>query len=367
LIVACLEDSLLLKLMEYSRMLGMEPLVEVATNQEMERAVTLGATIIGINNRDLNTFQVDMDRTKRLSSGLDDKNITLIALSGIQTRSDVENYINSGAKGILVGEALMRSKDKNEFIHSLLGRTPKENLQSDSTKPLVKICGITNLQDAVDAINLGADLLGFIFAKESPRFINPSDASKIVQKIRETYGLSYLARTDSFIERPRSIGDAFTSIPKKISIIGVFTSSTIDEINDIVRSVCLDLVQLHTPRSKSFQKLVSRPIIQVIGMKKDVHVLDRVKQNIGSASYILLDTETEELVGGTGKTFEWNAVKELSDLGVCVWMAGGLTPENVGSALPYQPTVIDVCSGVEAKKGMKDLKKMKSFLCNAKQ
>jgi phosphoribosylanthranilate isomerase len=230
---------------------------------------------------------------------------------------------------------------------------------------MVKICGLTNLHDACEAIEAGAGLLGFIFAKESPRYIDPLKASQIVTEIRKKYGISLKQRTDSVIDKPLNISNAFTTIPKKVSIVGVFTNSTVLEINEIAETVGLDLVQLHITKPKQFQKLLSKPVIQVIGMKKGVDVIQRIKENMGSCSFILLDTETDELVGGTGKIFDWNVVQQLSSLGVKVWMAGGLTADNVSEAIQYHPTVLDVCSGIESTKGIKDIQKMKSLIQNS--
>jgi len=121
LIVAILTDEEIKNLMTLSRELGMEPLVEVNTEDEMKRALQLGAKIIGVNNRNLHTFQVDMDTTTTLAK-LISKDIILAALSGISNRADVVGFQNSGASAVLVGEALMRSHEKKLFIKNLLGQ-----------------------------------------------------------------------------------------------------------------------------------------------------------------------------------------------------------------------------------------------------
>ncbi|RKO88944.1 indole-3-glycerol phosphate synthase-domain-containing protein [Blyttiomyces helicus] len=120
LIVAILTDIELRTLIDFSRSLKMEPLVEVANEPEMRRAIALGSKVIGVNNRDLHTFTVDMDRTSSLA-GFVPEDTVLVALSGIVGREDVEKYVAGGAKGVLVGEALMRADDKSAFIGTLLG------------------------------------------------------------------------------------------------------------------------------------------------------------------------------------------------------------------------------------------------------
>ena len=138
LIVAILTDEKLLEFIETSRMLGMEPLVEVANEQEMNRAIRAGSKIIGVNNRDLHTFTVDPNRTNTLSMLVPDDCI-LIALSGISTKSDIDRYRLSGARCVLVGEALMRSSNKKALIQSFLG-VHMEQFERNAARK-VKICG----------------------------------------------------------------------------------------------------------------------------------------------------------------------------------------------------------------------------------
>jgi len=121
LIVAILTDQEITSLMSLSRELGMEPLVEVNNEEEMKRAISLGSKVIGVNNRNLHTFSVDMNTTSKLSSLVPDT-IILAALSGISTRQDVEAFAKVNAKAVLVGESLMKSSDKTTFIKQLLGK-----------------------------------------------------------------------------------------------------------------------------------------------------------------------------------------------------------------------------------------------------
>jgi indole-3-glycerol phosphate synthase len=120
LIVACLNDSELGGLLDLSREMGMEPLVEVNSAAEMERAVAVGAAVIGINNRDLRSFNVDLGTTDRLA-GMVPEGTLLAALSGISTRADVERFAAAGATAVLVGEALMLADDPAPKVGELLG------------------------------------------------------------------------------------------------------------------------------------------------------------------------------------------------------------------------------------------------------
>lgn len=379
LIVAMLNDAQLLELMEYSRTLGMEPLVEVASPLEMKRALEAGATVIGVNNRDLNTFQVDMNRTSDLSSMVSQSNsVVLLALSGITCRDDVERYSMNGAKGVLVGESLMKSVDKVQAVGNLLGvQQQGQTISTLRKKPLVKICGLTSVKDAVHAKESGADFLGLIFAPESPRFVGIETASEISMAVKGDKTL-FTPFQGPFKTAPGiqpkewfSTQSHSYSAASRPLVVGVFTNQTVQEINDIADKVGLDFIQLHTPKPLSFYRLLNRPVVAVIGIDSSSNtinvvemVMAKCKLYAGLSSSILLDTTTTSAVGGTGKTFSWGLVNELN--GVPVWMAGGLDPSNVKDAVNIaHPLVVDVCSGVEVSKGVKDHVKVKSFIYNA--
>jgi anthranilate synthase/indole-3-glycerol phosphate synthase/phosphoribosylanthranilate isomerase len=372
LIVAMLEDSLLKSLMEYSRNLGMEPLVEVASSEEMKRALALGSKVIGVNNRDLNTFTVDMNRTNDLSPLVNaESGVILLALSGITGRKDVEKYQSSGAKGVLVGESLMKSSNTIQAVGDLLGRhTTIANVSEElsTRKPLVKICGLTNVADALYAKQCGAHLLGLIFAVGSPRQVSLSTAAEISLAVKGS-SISNL-RSDRFKVPPTCAKDWFSSQAhhleiKTPSIVGVFTHQSAAEINEIAAVCHLDYIQLHTPRLASFHRLLNRPVVQVIGINQETG-LEGIKKQArlyaGSCAALLLDTTTTNLVGGTGQTFDWTIISKLD---FPVWMAGGLTPQNVGDAIKLNPLVVDVASGVEKSKGFKDSEKVAAFIANA--
>ncbi|KAK0550750.1 anthranilate synthase / indole-3-glycerol phosphate synthase [Tilletia horrida] len=241
LIVAMLSDAHLKELYDYSTKLGMEPLVEVNNSAEMTRALdVVGAKVIGVNNRNLHDFVVDMGTTSRLADAAKERGVILCALSGITGRGDVEKYMREGVDAVLVGEALMRSADKRKFIHGLMGidedeerdnldgvatptpaapatlapSTPRPagtHLESTPTlsaptaqfppsaaasaqsqaqprTPLVKICGITSSEAAMAATLAGADVLGMILAPGTKRTVNLSQAAEIIGVVRSLRG-----------------------------------------------------------------------------------------------------------------------------------------------------------------------------------
>ncbi|KAF8448679.1 indole-3-glycerol phosphate synthase-domain-containing protein [Boletus edulis BED1] len=181
LIVAMLPPARLHALYAYSVSLGMEPLVEVHTTDEMCVALELGANVIGVNNRNLHDFNVDMGTTSRLAD-MARGDVVICALSGISGPEDVRGYAEQGVGAVLVGEALMRAEDPRVFIHHLLDWPLPEEEKGDG-QVLAKICGIRSVEDALVAAEAGADLLGFIFVPSSKRYISVDVARSIASAI----------------------------------------------------------------------------------------------------------------------------------------------------------------------------------------
>ena len=196
---------------------------------------------------------------------------------------------------------------------------------------MVKICGITNQEDALAAVEYGANALGFIFHPESPRSITSNTAGNII-----------------------------SSLPPFIVTVGVFVDMDRSEVCEIASDTGLNIIQLHG--SESPEDYVScKKIIKSIRVKNltDLEVISSYK----AASAILLDTYSPNMIGGTGQTFNWEIAVEAKKFGRII-LAGGLTPENVEEAVKMvRPYGIDVASGVEgAHAGRKDHNKLKSFI-----
>lgn len=199
----------------------------------------------------------------------------------------------------------------------------------------VKICGITNEDDAAAAINSGADALGFVFFKNSPRYISPEKATPIIRKL-----------------------------PSFIPAVGVFVNETIEVMEKIAGIARLDIVQLHGEEAPEICE-ISRRVMKVIRVKSldSLALLNDYKNKV---SAFLLDTYTPEALGGTGRIFNWDIAAEAKQFGKIV-LAGGLTPENVSEAVRHvKPYAVDVSSGVELSKGKKDHAKMRLFIERAK-
>src|SRR5690349_16531666 len=203
--------------------------------------------------------------------------------------------------------------------------------------PKVKICGITNLADARRACALGANYLGFNFYRESPRYISPSNAAKIAQRL-----------------------------PKTVAVVGVFVNEDDDRVLEIARAVRLDFVQLHgdeTPRSVAQLSRRVR-VIKALRVKKSFRLAQLTRFKCANA--FLLDGFDSRARGGTGKRFDWSVARRATR-GRRIFLAGGLTPANVAEASrTVKPFALDVCSGVEAKPGKKDGALLKAFMRAAK-
>lgn len=199
----------------------------------------------------------------------------------------------------------------------------------------VKICGITNLKDALAAAKLGADAIGFVFAK-SPRRITPEKARDIVLKL-----------------------------PWRLVRIGVFVNERPETVNRIARSCGLDLVQLHGDETPSYCKKIYPRVIKAVRVKSGKD-LDKISDYKVTA--ILLDTYSKGKYGGTGKTFDWSLAKKVKRFKVPVILSGGLNEKNISDAVrEVRPYAVDVSSGVESSPGRKNAKKMKKVIEIAKR
>ncbi len=199
----------------------------------------------------------------------------------------------------------------------------------------VKICGITNPEDAGAAVDFGADALGFVFFKGSPRYISPENASSIIK-----------------------------TLPAFITTVGVFVNEPAGNIGKILSASGIDLIQMHGEETPEMCKLYRRVIkaIMVKSMSSLMH-LDGYR-NIVSA--FLLDAYTPDVHGGTGKKFNWDIALEAKQFGSII-LAGGLTPDNISDAVRHTtPYAVDVSSGVELRKGEKNHEKMRLFIEKAK-
>jgi phosphoribosylanthranilate isomerase len=199
----------------------------------------------------------------------------------------------------------------------------------------IKICGITNLDDAMAAADAGADALGFVFFKKSPRYITPEKAAAIISKL-----------------------------PVFTTTVGVFVDERPEEILKIVEETAIDVLQLHGEEPPE-SCLLPRRVIKGIRIKSLVS-LEPLSEYQDVVSAFLLDTFEPHIPGGTGQVFNWDIAIEAKKFGRII-LAGGLTPENISEAVRrVKPYGVDVSSGVEIEKGKKDHQKIRLFIERAK-
>jgi phosphoribosylanthranilate isomerase len=193
----------------------------------------------------------------------------------------------------------------------------------------LKICGITSLKDALDCAELKVDLLGFNFFSGSPRYISYEKANSIISKL-----------------------------PSQIISVGILVRPKLIDIQEIIDRSGVELVQIMDPLD--FEEFSQIPVPVIITRRISRTVSDTYELN--GAQWILLDTYTENELGGSGKRFDWSIIPKSIPRERLV-LAGGITPDNVGEALVQaSPAVIDVASGAEISPGKKDLKKVKRSL-----
>lgn len=198
----------------------------------------------------------------------------------------------------------------------------------------VKICGITNAEDALAAVEFGADALGFVFYRGSPRYVTPEQAREVVR-----------------------------AVPTFVTTVGVFVDEPSEEVERTMRHAGIDVAQFHGHEPPE-ACLVPHRAIKAIRVK-ELSDLEPLKHYRVSA--FLLDTYTPELLGGTGRIFNWDIAVDAKQFGRII-LAGGLTPDNVAQAVQWvHPYAVDVSSGVEEDKGKKDHGLLRAFVKNAKE
>ncbi|KIW93045.1 uncharacterized protein Z519_06894 [Cladophialophora bantiana CBS 173.52] len=367
LIVKMLDVETLTRLYHYSRSLGMEPLVEVNTADEMKIAVELGAEVIGVNNRNLTNFEVDLGTTSRLMDQVPDSTI-VCALSGIFGPQDVQAYKKDGVKAILVGEALMKASNLVEFIETLVGDPDVSPKKGTQTKQLsVKICGTRTPEDAKAAIESGADQVGIILVPGRKRYVSGDMALRISEVVKNTPRL-LSSKLESAFEEGSGMADFFSYTsshllirPDRALLVGVFADAPLHHIIQQVHRLGLDVVQLHGSEPLEYARQIPVPVLKAFS-PKDCGVNTR-----GYHSLPLLDAGS----GGSGTRVNLDDVKGLfkKDNNLKAILAGGLTPENVRAVLEElgeeyigrNVVGLDVSSGVEVE-GRRNADRIRAFL-----
>lgn len=339
LIAAALDDQTLRDLRVIAEEeLGLDALVEVHTKAELERAMSCGARLIGVNNRDLRTFAVSISVSEQLAK-VAPRDAILISESGLDPEA-VRKLRAFGYRGFLVGETLMRAENPGRKLREFIEESEG---QRSSRSVWVKICGVTNIEDARAAIAAGADMLGFNFYRQSPRFIDPKVAGKIIHEIRSQLKA--------------------TSPP--VSMIGVYVNESIDDVLRFAAEAGVNGIQLHGDENVEYCKQLKtvseqRFVIKALSRDADLNFETMIRYPTDA---LMVDAFDANLRGGTGRVADWTRAREAAKTVGRLFLAGGLSPENVGEAIAaVGPYAVDACSSLETAPGKKSAERMKEFV-----
>jgi indole-3-glycerol phosphate synthase/phosphoribosylanthranilate isomerase len=306
LMLSVLDDATLVRCRDAARELGLDVLAEVHDEAELERAVALGFTVIGINNRNLATLEVDLAVTERLAPLVPGDRV-VVAESGVGGHGDALR-LRPHADAFLVGSSLMSRPDLGAAVRELVfGR--------------VKVCGLTRSEDAVAAHDAGAIYGGLIFADDSPRRVTVEAAREIARGA-------------------------------PLEWVGVFVDEVPEKVVGVAAELGLAAVQLHGTEDRKYFESLRRGLPEATEIWKAVRVRDRVPPLAETgADRIVCDTYKKGVPGGTGERFDWSLLdgRDLSR----VIVGGGLDPECAAEADTLGAFALDVNSGVEERPGVK--------------
>ncbi len=336
LLLAVLHDRRrLASLVRAARDVGLEPLVEAHDERELERALATEARVIGLNNRDLRSLAVDVERAARLRALVPEDRL-VVAESGYGDPAPIPGLLALGVDAVLVGEALMRTPTPGALARAIIeaGRPPDDPANGDR-RALVKICGVTDADGVLAAVRAGADVVGLNLVAGTPRALTLEEAAALARLARSAGG---------------SAGPL---------VAVVVADPSPEMLAGIVAAVDPDLVQCsgaESPELVAALAAVGRPIwkavrapTEVIDPEAAAAVLREARAFLAAgAERIVLDAAVAGLAGGTGRRIA-GAVAALVARELPVVLAGGLDPASVGPALRTVPAVgVDVASGVEA-------------------
>jgi indole-3-glycerol phosphate synthase / phosphoribosylanthranilate isomerase len=309
LMLSILTDDEYRHLSNIAHQLNMGILTEASTESEVERAIQLGAKVIGINNRNLRDLTVDLNRVKTLSKSIPGDRI-IISESGIYTHNQVKD-LSHYANGFLIGSALMSAPNLTLAIRKvMLG----EN----------KVCGLTRTEDAINAYQAGAVYGGLIFVTNSARYIQPIKARTVI-----------------------------ASAP--LNWVGVFRNEEIETVCQIAKQLSLYAVQLHGDEDENYIETLRQGLPKTCQIWKALSIGSTIpKHDNPLVSRYLFDNGA----GGTGECFNWTMLVDHNLNNVI--LAGGINPQNIKAALAMGVVGVDLNSGVEVSPGIKDKQKIQA-------
>ena len=329
LICACLDVPTLTKFRELADSLGLSSLVEAHDENEVQMAIDCGARIIGVNNRNLKDFTVDVQNSVRLRNLVQD-DVLFVSESGLETPEDIQVLRDNNIGVALMGETFMRSPNKVEKLAYLYGPT--------YYTPKVKMCGISKVETIPAIVDAKPDYMGLVFAP-SKRQVTVEQAKILIEELHKQCINHYDI--------------------KVVKTVGVFVNETLDNLVRIADTANLDAVQLHGDEDETFiQSLKERTNVEVWKAIQIRTAADTEKWIDSSADMLLFDAYHKDERGGTGEVFDWSSLDAFERP---FMLAGGIDSTNVARAIrTVRPYGIDISSGIETN-GMKDDKKITAF------
>lgn len=336
LICACLDVPTLTKFRELADSLGLSSLVEAHDEHEVQMAIDCGARIIGVNNRNLKDFTVDVQNSVRLRNLVQD-DVIFVSESGLETPEDIQVLRDNNIGVALMGETFMRSPNKVEKLAYLYGPT--------YYTPKVKMCGISKVETIPAVVEAKPDYMGLVFAP-SKRQVTVDQAKTLVEELHKQYTKRYN-------------NGAEQSNNDEIKTVGVFVNETLDNLVSIATETNLDAVQLHGDEDEAFiQSLKGRTNVEIWKAVQIRSAADAEAWIDSSADMLLFDAYHKDERGGTGEVFDWSCLDVFERP---FMLAGGIDSTNVARAIrTVRPYGIDISSGIETD-GVKDDEKIKAF------
>ena len=336
LICACLDVLTLTKFRELADSLGLSSLVEAHDEKEVQMAIDCGARIIGVNNRNLKDFTVDVQNSVRLRNLVQD-DVIFVSESGLETPEDIQVLRDNNIGVALMGETFMRSPNKVEKLAYLYGPT--------YYTPKVKMCGISKVETISAVVEAKPDYMGLVFAP-SKRQVTVDQAKTLVEELHKQYTKRYN-------------NGAEQSNNDEIKTVGVFVNETLDNLVSIATETNLDVVQLHGDEDEAFiQSLKERTNVEVWKAVQIRSAADAEAWIDSRADMLLFDAYHKDERGGTGEVFDWSCLDEFERP---FMLAGGIDSTNVARAIrTVRPYGIDISSGIETD-GVKDDEKITAF------
>ena len=358
LICACLDVPTLTKFRELADSLGLSSLVEAHDEYEIQMAIDCGARIIGVNNRNLKDFTVDVQNSVLLRNLVED-DVIFVSESGLETPEDIQVLRDNNIGVALMGETFMRSPNKVEKLAYLYGPT--------YYTPKIKMCGISKVETIPAIVEAKPDYMGLVFAP-SKRQVTVEQGKTLVDELHKqyekTYGEVTVPMNTDTAQDSQDSQDSQEFVQgnsnfEKIKTVGVFVNETLENLLKIAEEVKLDVIQLHGDEDESFiQTLKEQSNVEVWKAVQVRSAADAEKWIDSSADMLLFDAYHKDERGGTGEVFDWSSLDEFERP---FMLAGGMDSTNVARAIrTVRPYGIDISSGIETE-GVKDDEKIKAF------